>query len=142
MKHHLKVKYYLRYCDDFVLLDERKERLLEWKENIRDFLNVHLRLALNDRRQAIGPIRNGVDFLGYIVRPDYLLVRRRVVNRFKARLMEYQKKLIVEKPVLMKMGERVTFPVSSTGQGFKVRHFRDGKIEGYLVFLSGSFQDG
>ena len=97
VKHHLKARYYMRYCDDFVLLDERIERLLEWKEKIKDFLNVKLRLALNDRRQAIGPIRNGIDFLGYIVRPDYLLVRRRVVNRFKARLMEYQKKLIVEK---------------------------------------------
>lgn len=97
VKHHLKASYYMRYCDDFVLLDERKERLLEWKEKVRDFLNVKLRLCLNDKRQAIGPIRNGVDFLGYIVRLDYLLVRRRVVNRFKARLMEYQKKLIVEK---------------------------------------------
>lgn len=102
VKHHLKASYYMRYCDDFVLLDERKERLLEWKEKIREFLNVKLRLCLNDKRQAIGPIRNGVDFLGYIVRPDYLLVRRRVVNRLKARLIEYQKKLIVEKPVLIK----------------------------------------
>lgn len=97
VKHHLKASYYMRYCDDFVLLDERKERLLEWKEKVRDFLNVKLRLALNDKRQAIGPIRNGIDFLGYIVRPDYLLVRRRVVNRLKARLVAYQKKLIVDK---------------------------------------------
>ena len=62
VKHHLKARYYMRYCDDFVLLDERIERLLEWKEKIKDFLNVKLRLALNDRRQAIGPIRNGIDF--------------------------------------------------------------------------------
>ena len=39
-------------------------------------------------------IRNGVGFLGYIVRPDYLLVRRRVVSRLKARLRDYEQKLV------------------------------------------------
>lgn len=53
-------------------------------------------MALNDRRQSIGPISNGIDFLGYVVRSDYLLVRRRVVNRVKARLIEYQKKLVTK----------------------------------------------
>ena len=54
MKHHLKARYYIRYCDDFVLLDERIEGLLEWKEEIEGLLNVKLRLTLNDRMQTIG----------------------------------------------------------------------------------------
>ena len=97
VKHHLKARYYLRYSDDFVLLHDNKERLLEWKEAIEEFLHARLRLRLNERRQTFGPISNGVDFLGYIVRPDYLLVRRRVVNRLKGRLEEYQKLLIGQK---------------------------------------------
>ena len=96
VKHHLKARYYVRYCDDFVLLDETKERLLEWREKIVDFLEAKLQLVLNDRRETLGPISNGINFLGYIVRSDYLLVRRRVVNSLRARLIEYQKKLIVE----------------------------------------------
>lgn len=94
VKHHLKTKYYIRYCDDFVLLHEEKERLLEWREEIKEFLKARLRLTLNEPRQTLGPISNGIDFLGYIVRPHYLLVRRRVVNRLKAKLSEYQKTLI------------------------------------------------
>jgi len=94
VKHQLKAKCYIRYCDDVVLLHEERERLQIWKGEIRDFLQNRLRLALNDRREASGPIDNGTDFLGYIVRPDYLLVRRRVVNRLKERLVGYQKKLI------------------------------------------------
>lgn len=97
VKHHLKARYYLRYSDDCVLLDEDKERLLGWKAAIEEFLEARLRLRLNERRQTFGPISNGVDFLGYIVRPDYLLVRRRVVNRLKARLGEYQEMLIGQK---------------------------------------------
>ena len=97
VKHYLKARYYLRYSDDFVLLHEEKERLQGWKEEIEEFLNTRLRLALNERRQTLGPISNGIDFLGYIVRPDYLLVRRRVVNRLKARLVGYEKTLVRRK---------------------------------------------
>ncbi len=97
VKHHLKARYYIRYSDDCVLLHEERERLLGWREEIREFLKDRLRLELNDRRQKSGPISNGIDFLGYIIRPDYLLVRRRVVNRLKARLMQYQKRLKKEK---------------------------------------------
>lgn len=97
VKHHLKARYYIRYSDDSVLLHEEEERLKKWKEEIGEFLKDKLRLELNGRRQKSGPISNGIDFLGYIVRPDYLLVRRRVINRLKARLMRYQKRLKKDK---------------------------------------------
>ena len=74
VKHRLKARCYVRYSDDFVLLHDDKEKLLEWKEEIKEFLQIRLRLLLNERRQSFGPLNNGVDYLGYIVRPDYLLV--------------------------------------------------------------------
>lgn len=97
VKHQLKARYYIRYSDDCVLLHEEKEGLLGWREDIRKFLKDRLRLELNDRRQKLEPISNGIDFLGYIVRPEYLLVRCRVVNRLKARFTQYQKRLNKEK---------------------------------------------
>ncbi len=97
VKHHLKARYYIRYSDDCVLLHEERERLLGWREEIREFLKDRLRLELNNKRQKLGLISNGIDFLGYIIMPDYLLVRRRVVNRLKAKLMQYQKRLKKEK---------------------------------------------
>ncbi len=39
----------------------------------------------------------GVDFLGYIVRPDYVSSRKRVVNNLKAKLRDYEKKLVSER---------------------------------------------
>jgi hypothetical protein len=97
VKHDLKARYYVRYSDDLVLLHEDKEKLLAWKSKIDEFLRSRLRLSLNERRQRIGPLSNGIDFLGYIVRPDHLLARRRVVNRLKARLAGYEKTLIRHK---------------------------------------------
>jgi retron-type reverse transcriptase len=86
-KHTLKAHYYLRYVDDFVLLSQDREELLRWKEEIREFL-MKLHLQLHPRRQKLQPIFNGIDFLGYIIRPRYILVRRRVINNLKKKIKE------------------------------------------------------
>jgi retron-type reverse transcriptase len=96
VKHHLKCRYYLRYCDDFVLLSRDREELLRWRHQIEGYLGEKLRLELNHKRQRLQPVTNGVDFLGYIVRRDYLLVRRRVVNNLRAKLSRYEGLLVKE----------------------------------------------
>ena len=40
---------------------------------------------------------NGLDFLGYIIRPNYALTRRRVVNNFKYKKAKYLDKYESEK---------------------------------------------
>lgn len=82
VKRDLKVKYYIRYVDDFVIFDESVERLREVYIKIKQYLyeNLHLELRKDVKMQAF---KEGLDFLGYIVRPKYTLVRQRVVNNFK-----------------------------------------------------------
>lgn len=89
VKHELKCKYYLRYVDDFVLLDHDPAQLARWRDQIAQFLDSRLALSLRDQGK-IAPISNGVDFLGYIVRPDYSLVRKRVVNNLQQKLRAWQ----------------------------------------------------
>ncbi|MDD2653482.1 MAG: reverse transcriptase/maturase family protein, partial [Candidatus Omnitrophica bacterium] len=88
IKHQLKVKYYMRYTDDFILLSQDKEELSRWKNEIKDFLAKELNLQLHPRRQKLQPVSNGIDFLGYIIRHNYILVRRRVINNLKTQLKE------------------------------------------------------
>lgn len=52
-----------------------------------------LQLSLNDRRK-LRPVSDGIDFLGYILRPDYLLVRRRVVGALRERLQGAERELV------------------------------------------------
>ena len=85
VKHTLKARHYLRYCDDLVLLSAEKPQLEAWEQQIAEFLNDRLHLHLNERRK-LRPVSDGIDFLGYIVRADYLLVRRRVVGALRDRL--------------------------------------------------------
>ena len=85
VKHRLRCRHYLRYCDDFVLLADDPGKLARWRDEIDQWLQTERKLALNPR-QRLRRVSDGVDFLGYVVRPDYTLVRRRVVNNMKARI--------------------------------------------------------
>ena len=98
VKHSLKCRWYLRYCDDFVLLATDPAQLREWRARIADFLRERLLLELNPAREHLRPVSDGVDFLGYIVRRDYLLVRRRVVGHLRERLLSYERCLVLEGP--------------------------------------------
>jgi len=86
IKHTLKCRYYLRYMDDLLILHRDKRMLENWTEDISDFLRDKLDLFLNESKTIMRPVSDGVDYLGYIVRPFYILVRRRVVSNIKSRL--------------------------------------------------------
>jgi hypothetical protein len=86
VKHTLKCRHYVRYVDDFVILDPDPGKLVRIREEIGEFVIRRLKLRLHPDRRKLLPISNGIDFLGYIVRPKYVLVRRRVVNNFKAKI--------------------------------------------------------
>ena len=88
VKHQLKCRYYLRYVDDLMLLDPDPERLHGWGQAIAGFLQERLQLALKPD-WVLRPVTDGADFLGYIVRPDYRLVRRRVVGNLRAKLAAF-----------------------------------------------------
>ena len=82
IKRELKARYYLRYVDDFVIFNRYKEVLKRCKESIEWYLSYNLSLLLREDSR-LRKNRDGLDFLGYIIRPNYTLVRRRVVSNYK-----------------------------------------------------------
>jgi RNA-directed DNA polymerase len=90
VKKELKCEYYVRYVDDFILLSESKEELLNWFWKIKDFVESRLLLNLKNEINLL-PISNGIDFLGYITRPWSVFVRKRVLNNFKQKIIDYNK---------------------------------------------------
>ena len=97
VKHILKCRYYVRYCDDFLILDKSPKKLEDVKKKIGEFVKERLHLSLNEKKGKAMPVSNGIDFLGYIIRQDYMLVRHRVVNNLKSRLSWFEDMLISEK---------------------------------------------
>lgn len=66
VKHKLKVKYYIRYADDFVILSNDKEHLIQLLEKMRAFLFFELKLELHPKKVSIGTFNSGIDFLGWV----------------------------------------------------------------------------
>ena len=85
IKHVLKIKYYVRYVDDFVIMHEDKEQLRTWLAAIKEFLKEKLGLTLKNEVK-VAPLSNGINFLGYVQHIFHRLVRRRVVNNFRNKL--------------------------------------------------------
>lgn len=64
IKENLKIKQYIRYMDDFVLIHHDKEYLQECKGLIAAKLS-DLGLRLNQKKTQIYPINRGIKFLGF-----------------------------------------------------------------------------
>ena len=90
MKHHLKAEYYIRYCDDFLIVSEKREFLESLIPKISEFLEQKLKLKLHPRKVKIRKVSQGIDFLGYIVLPHYQVLRtstkKRILRRAKENL--------------------------------------------------------
>ncbi|MDN5365721.1 MAG: RNA-directed polymerase [Thermacetogenium sp.] len=90
IKEVLRVKFYVRYMDDFVIIGGNKAELWQIKREVETFLDDKLGLHLNGKT-GIFPISHGVDFLGYRIWPDHRLLRKRSTKRIKRALRHFQK---------------------------------------------------
>ena len=94
IKHTVKVNYYVRYADDFVFLSPDKSYLEALLPQIEKFLRERLDLELHPQKISYRKFRSGVDFLGYIIFPHYILprtkTRRRLFRKIYARVMDYK----------------------------------------------------
>ncbi|OHB05300.1 MAG: hypothetical protein A3A26_01775, partial [Candidatus Zambryskibacteria bacterium RIFCSPLOWO2_01_FULL_47_14] len=75
VKHELKVKYYIRYADDFVILSPKKAYLHTIYQYIVCFLHNNLKLQLHPDKVFIKTLSSGVDFLGWVHFPNHRVLR-------------------------------------------------------------------
>ncbi|PIP60771.1 hypothetical protein COX00_01495 [Candidatus Uhrbacteria bacterium CG22_combo_CG10-13_8_21_14_all_47_17] len=85
----LREKHYLRYCDDFIILSETKERLAGVTQNIEQFLNTTLSLQLHPKKVFIRTWAQGIDFLGYVLFPHATVIRMKTAERMLKRANEF-----------------------------------------------------
>ncbi len=88
IKRKLKCIHYVRYVDDFIILAENKMKLQHFKNEIEKFLLGNSGMSLSHKKTKIHKLEHGIDFLGYFIKPTYMLVRRRVVKKLRTRIME------------------------------------------------------
>ena len=86
IKHGLKIKYYLRYCDDFIILSNDPMKLQELIPRLAEFLEERLSLELHPRKIFLNKHRRGIDFLGYVVLPYHRVLRTRTKRRLMRKI--------------------------------------------------------
>lgn len=88
MKHEEKVKYYIRYADDFVIMNDDKRYLEQVLPRIDKFLKEKLQLLLHPNKVSISTLASGVDFLGWVNFPDHKVLRTVTKKRMMARMKD------------------------------------------------------
>lgn len=88
--HYLKdrygVRHFYRYCDDGVVLGETKAELWKIRDAVhRQVEQIGLQVKPDER---IFPVDEGIDFLGYVIRPDYVRLRKRIKQKFARKMHE------------------------------------------------------
>ncbi len=91
LKQELKVKYYIRYTDDFVILFDNREYLEKLLPEIKNFLNKKLHLCLHKNKILIKTYSSGIDFLGWTHSLYYRQIRTSTKRKIIKNLKNYPK---------------------------------------------------
>lgn len=90
IKRELKVKYYIRYADDFVILYNDKIYLENLAVKIRILLKEALLLEVHERKLIFSKWHKGVDFLGFVSFQNFKILRtktkKRILNKLRVKL--------------------------------------------------------
>ena len=116
-KRKLKIKFYIRYADDFIIMSEDKNWLKNILPKIDKFLKLKLKLELHPNKVYIKTFVSGVDFLGWVHFPNHRVLRNSTKCRMYRRLFDH--------------------PTNSTYQSYKglLEHGNAWKIEKELERL-------
>ena len=86
IKEKKKMRYYIRYCDDGVILHNEKCVLEELSIEIEEYLRDRLSLTLNPKTRVLDVDKQGIDFLGYRCFSNFTLLRKQSALNFKRKV--------------------------------------------------------
>lgn len=92
VKHELGTKYYIRYVDDFILLDRSRDLLGKHKVRINGFLKSNLMLELHPEKTQVWPLSKGLRFLGFRMFYHYKLLGKANIRMIEERLAAFKHK--------------------------------------------------
>jgi len=87
VKHRLRAPHYVRYVDDFILLHESPQWLVQARLQIEGKL-AELHLQLNPRKTILQPLARGIDFVGHLLKPHRRITRRKTLHVALDRLQD------------------------------------------------------
>ena len=89
IKHTLKIKNYVRYVDDFIIVHEDKKYLKNLIPVIRRFLKNKLLVILHPKKIFLQNAKKGFQYLGCFIKPEFITVNKRIRKNFTESLKIY-----------------------------------------------------
>lgn len=105
------IKYYYRYADDIVILSESKEFLHGIHSKMVQYIAEHRRLELKQNYQIFPVDARGIDFVGYVVRHEYCLARKRNKKALCKIVAKLRKKGLTNEEIRLRVASRLGFIV-------------------------------
>ena len=93
IKHELRIKHYFRYADDFIIVHSNSTYLTILAGKIQAFLKEELDLELHPNKVEIRKLSQGIDFLGYVILPHYIVLRTKTKHRMFRNIKQNKEKL-------------------------------------------------
>jgi hypothetical protein len=93
VKRVLKVKHYVRYVDDFILIGLTRDKCLEYRSIIINFLRENLQLELS--KSTIQKIKRGINFVGYRTWQNKRIIRKYSLYKFRKSVKREKQESIV-----------------------------------------------
>lgn len=97
IKDELKMEYYGRYVDDFIMVHKDKEYLKRVMKISKDWLNTNLGMTLHPKKIYLQPYQRGVQFLGSYIKPRVIYIDRRTKTNFYALIKQINAKYMAHK---------------------------------------------
>lgn len=126
VKKDLKIRYYGRYVDDFVLIHQNMGYLKSIIPLMRNFLNEKLQLKLHPDKIYLQHYSKGVKYLGAVIKPHRIYIANRTKGNFYKTINLWN--TIIRKNKKLNREETETFLSSINSYLGILKHYKTFKI--------------
>lgn len=89
VKEECNIKYYGRYVDDFIIVHEDKQFLLQLKKKLKAYMYAKLHLHLHPRKIYLQHYSKGVKFIGAVIKPHRVYTGNRTKGNLYAKIRQF-----------------------------------------------------
>ena len=149
VKSDLKIKYYGRYVDDFVLIHNDRYYLKSLINVIGKYLEKELKLTLHPNKIYLQYYSKGVKYLGAVIKPHRIYIANRTIGNFYNSIQKQNEIVSEHKPTKEEIESFIASMNSYLGifQHYKTFKIRKRMLFAYLsgwwwnhVYLSGGYK--
>ncbi len=82
----------VRYADDILIFAKDKKTIGNYRTYATKILEEELKLKVNEKKTKVTSVREGVEFLGFVIKSKYVTINPKRVKRFKDKVRKVTKR--------------------------------------------------